>query len=621
MGGPLRRIGARLVPHLLMASALITLAVLVREWAWGTTYRLYLDRRIDASASSTATQRFDLEHGHVMPQIVMHDDRVMFRAAIGRDSVIRAEVRPQGLAQDQVLRRAPDGARTLCAGVVSRPGPLACQFPSGSGTLESVVRGDITWADLRIDRTLKLGLGLVVLALLAIAGGLWLWLAHLPWSDPAVWRVSPRAVRAWGGILTLIASTGVTSAAIEVALEAIGTRISPSISAARHDLGEPTADPRWQQSTRYGPRLAANFDGSNVWRDGDIIRMGFLSPALADGTIHRFAFQTDREGFRNAATRDPIDIAALGDSFTDALTLPIDAGWPMQLERRLGVAVQNYGTAGFGPQQELLVLSDYAVRHRPKVVVLAFFAGNDIRDAEVFELAGRTDAAVDHPQLGWPIKDIVSRADTWFLMSAFRAASTAVVRSAATELSAAPTAAARTPPTPFFDRGLFTVPFNGRVMRWAFMPPYLNLLNFSESDLEARRGWTLTRQSLTEMRRVSRTVGARFVVVFLPFKSQVYLPLLERTFSREQLANALRVSLHGLVASPDPDRMLRNRLALNALMRRFCEQSEIPFLDVTDALAARVDDGENVYFPDDSHLNEVGEAIVAEVLAEFLRRS
>ncbi len=31
--------------------------------------------------------------------------------------------------------------------------------------------------------------------------------------------------------------------------------------------------------------------------------------------------------------RQRIDVAALGDSFTDAMTLPIDAAWPTRLER------------------------------------------------------------------------------------------------------------------------------------------------------------------------------------------------------------------------------------------------------------------------------------------------
>src|ERR1019366_7495857 len=209
---------------------------------------------------------------------------------------------------------------------------------------------------------------------------------------------------------------------------------------------------------------------------------------MSENRVHRYAFHTDGEGFRNAATRDPIEVAALGDSFTDALTMAADAAWPAQLERRLGLVVQNYGTAGFGPQQERLVLQDFALTHHPRVVVLAFFAGNDIRDAERFEEFVHGDRAFTQPTLGWPIKDVITRADTWFLTSALQAA-----RRVAAAISATPVLAsddpAGTPPasssdarSPSFDRGVFTVSTNGRTLRWAFMPPYLNLLNSSESS-------------------------------------------------------------------------------------------------------------------------------------------
>ncbi len=165
---------------------------------------------------------------------------------------------------------------------------------------------------------------------------------------------------------------------------------------------------------------------------------------------------------------------------------------------------------------------------------------------------------------------------------------------------------------------MFAVAVNGSILRWAFLPPYLNVLSFSRDELAARRGWALTRQSLIAMQRVSHDVNAEFVVMFLPFKAQVYLPLLERTFSRDELARAFQFSLGRTITAADVDEMSRNRLAQNTLLERFCEESGIPFLDVTEILRQRVDAGENMYFPDDSHLNEAGSAVIAERLAAFL---
>jgi lysophospholipase L1-like esterase len=54
-------------------------------------------------------------------------------------------------------------------------------------------------------------------------------------------------------------------------------------------------------------------------------------------------------------------------------------------------------------------------------------------------------------------------------------------------------------------------------------------------------------------------------------------------------------------------------------MREFCERTGIPYVDATPALERRVRSGENMYFPDESHLNEEGESVLAETLGPFLR--
>ena len=169
-----------------------------------------------------------------------------------------------------------------------------------------------------------------------------------------------------------------------------------------------------------------------------------------------------------------------------------------------------------------------------------------------------------------------------------------------------------------FDRGMFTADVAGHPIRWAFMPPYLNTLNFSETELHERRGWRLTRDAVAAMQRTTTAFGGRFVVMFLPFKSQVYWPLLERALPRTTVDAALHFYLDGNQRRIDIAAMRRNRLAQNRMMRDLCERLQIPFLDTTAALQARLESGENVYFPDESHLNETGEAVVAETLAAFL---
>jgi hypothetical protein len=163
--------------------------------------------------------------------------------------------------------------------------------------------------------------------------------------------------------------------------------------------------------------------------------------------------------------------------------MTVEDSWPMQLERRLGITVQNYGTAGFGPQQELLVLKDVVAAHRPRVVVPAFFAGNDIFDAEAFDTFQRFGGAAQRSAPGWRIKEVVSRADTWYVTAALGASFHWMHRQSSTEVLAEAAPTTRSPAArdgrPSFDRGMFAAIIHGRLMRWAFMPPYLNTLTFS----------------------------------------------------------------------------------------------------------------------------------------------
>src|SRR5438552_15829400 len=125
------------------------------------------------------------------------------------------------------------------------------------------------------------------------------------------------------------------------------------------------------------------------------------------------------------------------------------------------------------------------------------------------------------------------------------------------------------------------------------MPPYLNTLNFSETELRQRRGWSLTRSAILEMQRTSSAFGGRLIVWFLPFKSQVYWPLLERALPPETLRAALHFYLDGNQREIDIAAMRRNRLAQNRMMRELCQRAQIPFLDTTDALQARLESGDN----------------------------
>jgi len=611
----------RIAVLLLAAEALVVLLVL-RNYFYVTAWRLYLDGDAAQASGAAAGQRFEVEGARVVPQILASgDDRLRFAVRVDRPSTLRFETRPAGRAVYEVALVRGSQRQVLAHGEGDRAGKVAQPLPRFDGVVELSNHGAMTWADVRIVRDFRFLPHLLVLAALVCVS------VALPRFDPA-FAVGPAGRQAALNLFLLGASLVTALAAAELGLRALGPRLGQGLAAQRRNLGEAWPNPRWQDTNRYGARLRAGLDTFAEVGFGDVVWMGFVPPEVAPARVRRFAFHTDAEGFRNAAVRDPIAVAALGDSFTDAMTLPVEEAWPARLEARLGAPVQNYGTAGFGPQQEERVLQDLALAHRPRVAVVAFFAGNDIFNAETFDDFDRAPGSARPRPPGWRIKDTVARFDELYLVSLVRAAGEALHdrrrRADAASVDGPSLGEPTDPPAPAgavaaFDRGMFTVPVAGRALRVALMPPYLNTLRFSAAELRARRGWTLTRRSLEHMQQLCRGSGAELVVMFVPFKSQVYLPLLRRSFSRDELHRALAFCFRGMGPPVDPDTLAAHRLAQNELMSALCAERGIALLDLTPILEAEVDSGRNVYFPDDSHWNAAGHDVAAAALAVFLR--
>lgn len=82
-------------------------------------------------------------------------------------------------------------------------------------------------------------------------------------------------------------------------------------------------------------------------------------------------------------------IAVLGDSYAEALQVPLEQTFWSVLENKLGscpalsgrqVEVINFGVSAYGTAQELLMYRHRARLYEPDLVLLAFATGNDVRN-------------------------------------------------------------------------------------------------------------------------------------------------------------------------------------------------------------------------------------------------
>lgn len=93
---------------------------------------------------------------------------------------------------------------------------------------------------------------------------------------------------------------------------------------------------------------------------------------------------------------DTLRVALLGDSYVEAKQVDLEDTVGAVLERELAlcpslggrkVEVLNFGVAGYGTTQALLMFRERARKFAPDIVILGFFVGNDIRNNSL-ELQG-----------------------------------------------------------------------------------------------------------------------------------------------------------------------------------------------------------------------------------------
>ncbi|MBA3355031.1 MAG: SGNH/GDSL hydrolase family protein [Pyrinomonadaceae bacterium] len=100
------------------------------------------------------------------------------------------------------------------------------------------------------------------------------------------------------------------------------------------------------------------------------------------------AGQRDRERTK-AKSVDTLRIAVIGDSYAEALQVPVEQAFWAIMEEKLRasghvpgkqIEVLNFGVSGYGTATELLTLRERVWEYAPDIVLLAVTTNNDVVD-------------------------------------------------------------------------------------------------------------------------------------------------------------------------------------------------------------------------------------------------
>ena len=328
----------------------------------------------------------------------------------------------------------------------------------------------------------------------------------------------------------------------------------------------------------------------------DLSDMGMVALGV-DADVKRFSggyLPRDAMGFGNPRTLDRAEVLLVGDSFTLAMGLTTPPGLQMLFSQSTGLSTYNLGLAGIGPVREAWLLEHHGLRLDPGVVIWFFFGGNDHRDV-VQPLA--------HEYHGRRTYGDVFGADAtprWILPTLVGT----LLESGGDRI-----------PSPLPGFSLRPTP---ETRLW-FLPEHLRQLTVSEAQLEADLGWQAAQEAISGAAHRTRETGARFLLVFLPTKAQVYLPFVDWT----------EAELHDMATFDSPLDFdlgaeelallaLEHRADLEACVARFAAREGIAFLSATPGLEALAREGELGYFTCDTHWQDAGQRTLLDPLVEWV---
>ncbi|MFN9703891.1 MAG: hypothetical protein ACK595_03595 [Planctomycetota bacterium] len=335
----------------------------------------------------------------------------------------------------------------------------------------------------------------------------------------------------------------------------------------------------------------------------DLVDLGLAT--LADAEVDRREVPTlslpiDSDGLPNVTRPARPDLLLVGDSFTGFGAQREPTGLQHELERLLPATVLNVAISGIGPDQELFLMRRVGLPAEPRLCVWFFFGGNDVVDSLL--------AMLHHAQGIGTLGELFAgrRAPRLLLPALVGALLTP-------EAPAKAPVAGPLPGLPLRDRP---------ERRLWFYPDTLRVMAQPRAALRDNPGWLNLRAVLARAKAAADAAGSGFLVVFVPAKEQVYLPLVADDPALLQRF-AVASPLHALLL-PDDARalqqlLLANRAGIEQELARDCAAAGIAFWSATPTIEAVAAAGVPAYYACDSHWRAEAQRAVAAALAAHVR--
>jgi lysophospholipase L1-like esterase len=308
--------------------------------------------------------------------------------------------------------------------------------------------------------------------------------------------------------------------------------------------------------------------------------LGFVYPPNHEGRFERddsdfaFTYTTDEHGFRNPSPwPERAEIVVLGDSMAFSYGVDDEQAWTSLLANQLPDSrIINLGLIGAAPQQYSRIYDTFGQALHPDLVLFCLFPGNDLADAGRFEEWLRAGSPGNYAiwrrgpdqdrQAPRSLRDLFEESYLVMLLRDAR-------RSVGSQ----------------FSGRTIDFPDGGRLQ----LAPAIYARNQALAQPD-HPNFRLVVDAVERTRALAERGGSKFLVLLVPTKEEVYLPLLDE---RPPPATAPFAAHFGATG--------------------------LPYLDLTPDFQARAREGERLFFEVDGHPNAAGYRLIAEVVLDHLR--
>lgn len=324
------------------------------------------------------------------------------------------------------------------------------------------------------------------------------------------------------------------------------------------------------ENALYGPRQSVVFRVSTV----QILdsRMGFRTEPVQQG--------------------DRVDIAVVGDSFSFCFTEFADC-WVTRFQQGTGLKAMNLAQGSTGSMSHWRFIETFGAAFEPPLVIWQWFGNDFNEDYQLAVTRGEMQSIEYGPQVP-DYSEEVSPPLRWLRQNsvAFVVIETALYGESAYISD--------------FERFYFTPQYRASLDDSPTSPAleFGQLYEQVAMDMTDPRnsvGVPMTREALLNAKQTVEAWGGQFVVFLIPVREEVYKSITQPQMEEETLA------------------LFREN---RETMRRLCDDLQLTCYDLLPDLKVEAEryakQGELLYYADDMHLNPRGNAVVAELVEDWL---